>query len=201
MAGAPQHKLEQAALRKKQLRAHYLEVRKNLPAEERALHDAQIHQQLEGFAPYQQAQLLLPYVSYSTEINTHPIIESALAAGKRVAVPRCGANHQMGFFEIASWADLVPGYKGILEPAPHLQTPLAPQQMQGALCLVPGLAFDARGFRIGYGGGYYDRFLANFTGAKVALARPSQLSEEPIPTDQYDIAIDYVVTPSKIISF
>lgn len=197
----PSQQSEQAAQRKKELRTHYLEVRKNLPAEERAAHDEQIRLQLEGFVPYQKAQLLLPYVSYSTEINTHHLIKDALAAGKRIAVPRCAAEHKMFFYEIANFEDLVPGYKGILEPAAHLSTPLQPTEMKGAVCLVPGLAFDAKGFRIGYGGGFYDRFLANFNGAKIALARPSQLSAEPIPTDQYDIAVDYVVTPTEVLSF
>ncbi len=191
---------EQAAAQKKLLREKYLDIRKALPEKDRARQDSAIQYQLLGSAMYQEASLLLAYVSYSTEVHTHGIIQKALDDGKRVAVPRCAADRQMFYYEITSFNDLKPGYMGILEPGPHLSFPLSASDMEGALCLVPGLAFDDQGFRIGYGGGYYDRFLAGFKGTKVALARPSQLSSEPIPTDQYDIPVDYVVAPNTIMA-
>ncbi len=191
---------EQISVQKKLLREKYLGIRKALPEKDRARQDSAISQQLHGLAEYQEAPLLLAYVSYSTEVHTHGIIKQALDDGKRVAVPRCSENHQMHFYEIASFNDLKPGYKGILEPGAHLGIPLTAGGMKGALCLVPGLAFDPKGFRIGYGGGFYDRFLAGFSGAKVALARPSQLTDELLPADQYDIHVDYIVVPNTIIA-
>ena len=191
---------EKASAQKKLLRQKYLDIRKALPEKDRVRQDSAIQHQFLGFTAYQEADLLLAYVSYNTEVHTHGIIEKALEDGKRVAVPRCAENHQMHFYEITSFADLEPGCKGILEPAAHLSAPLSAEDMAEALCLVPGLAFDALGFRIGYGGGFYDRFLAGFGGTKVAFARPNQLASEPLPTDRYDIPVDYVVVPNTIIA-
>ncbi len=191
---------EQLSAQKKLLRETYLGIRKALPEKDRTRQDSAISQQLHGLTEYQEAPLLLAYVSYGTEVHTHGIIKKALDDGKRVAVPRCAENHRMSFYEITSFNDLKPGYKGILEPGAHLSFPLSGSAMKSALCLVPGLVFDPKGFRIGYGGGFYDRFLATFSGTKVALARPSQLTDELLPTDQYDIPVDYIVVPNTIIA-
>ncbi len=192
--------VSQVAESKKALRAKYLAARKATPQKERARQDSAILQQFRGLSEYRNASLILAYVSYSSEVDTHALIEQALRDGKRVGVPRCAEEHKMHYLEIQSFDDLEPGYKGILEPSARLATPLTAEDMAGALCLVPGLAFDPLGFRIGYGGGYYDRFLAKFDGTKVALARPNQLADEPLPTDQYDIPVDYVVVPNTVIA-
>lgn len=107
----------------------------------------------------------------------------------------------MTFFEIASLDDVSVGYKGILEPAQHLTRSISPDDADYAasVCLVPALAFDRRGFRLGYGGGYYDRFLATYPGTPIGLARASQISEEDLPCDRYDQRVRFVATEAGVL--
>lgn len=164
------------------------------PATKQAV-DSLLHTRLEAFEVYAQASLVLAYVSYNNEVDTRAVIDSALKGGKRVAVPRVDAkSHSMAFFEIESTEDLVEGYRGILEPRPALACALQTEDFVGSVCLVPGLVFDAEGHRIGYGGGYYDRFLQFYPGDKVALARATQVSSNPLPAEPCDVPVDFVVT-------
>ena len=107
----------------------------------------------------------------------------------------------MTFFEITSFDDVSAGYKGILEPAGHITNPLSPADadLAASVCLVPALAFDRKGFRLGYGGGYYDRFLAGFSGLPIGLARASQISGEDLPTDHYDQRVRFIATDEGIL--
>ena len=184
---------------KSSLRSNYLTARKRIdPATKRVL-DAQIRHSLEGFDIYRDAPVVLAYVSYNNEVDTLGVIESALADGKRVAVPRVDAReHSMAFYEISDMTDLAAGYKGILEPRESIVDSLGFMDLVGSVCLVPGLVFDAQGFRIGYGGGYYDRFLPFYPGDKIALARGSQLSSNPLPVENCDVAVDFIVTESGV---
>ena len=180
---------------KSSLRSNYLTARRRIdPATRQAL-DARIRGNLEAFGIYADAPLVLAYVSYSNEVDTRSVIAGALEAGKRVAVPRVGAREKtMAFFEIESLDDLAEGYKGILEPRKGLDVPLGTKDLCGSVCLVPGLVFDAQGHRIGYGGGYYDRFLQFYPGDKIALARASQMSSNPLPVEACDVPVDFIVS-------
>lgn len=180
---------------KSSLRSNYLTARRRIdPATRRAL-DSAIHKNLSSFPIYADAPLVLAYVSYSNEVDTRRVIEAALEAGKRVAVPRVSAGKKsMAFFEIGSLDDLAEGYKGILEPREGLNGPLGTKDLCGSVCLVPGLVFDAQGHRIGYGGGYYDRFLQFYPGDKIALARASQMSSNPLPAEPCDVPVDFIVS-------
>ena len=180
---------------KSSLRSNYLTARRHMdPATRRAL-DSRIRANLEAFDIYAAAPLVLAYVSYNNEVDTRAVIESALGEGKRVAVPRVSARRKsMAFFEIESMEDLAEGYKGILEPREGLKAPLGTKDLCGSVCLVPGLVFDAQGYRVGYGGGYYDRFLPFYPGDKVALARASQMSSNPLPAEPTDVPVDFIVT-------
>lgn len=180
---------------KSSLRSNYISARKRMdPATKQAI-DSLLHAQLEGFEVYAEAPLVLAYVSYNNEVDTRSVIASALRSGKRVAVPRVDAkSRSMAFFEIESKADLVAGYRGILEPRAELTSALETEDFIGSVCLVPGLVFDANGHRIGYGGGYYDRFLPFYPGDKVALARATQVSSNPLPAEPCDVPIDFIVT-------
>lgn len=122
------------------------------------------------------APLVLAYCSFGSEVDTHALIEEALHQDKVVALPRCipGAG-LMAWHAITSLSDLVPGFGGILEPTDNPATLIDPQTADShALALVPGLLFDDAGYRLGYGGGYYDRFLASFPGTSLGLARTAQ---------------------------
>lgn len=124
---------------------------------------------------------------------------SAWAAGKSVAVPRCiSADKTLRFYEIGSFDELEPGFKDILEPAKGAGRLVGPAEMVGSVCLVPALVYDADGHRIGYGGGYYDRFLSFYPGDKLGLARTTQLSSNPLPHEDHDVPVDAIVTESCV---
>lgn len=104
---------------------------------------------------YRKAAAIYGYYPINQEVRLLPLLEAALTQGKRVALPRI-TDSQMRFFFIRSLADTVPGYRGIREPAPFCP----PAEDPTALVILPGLAFDPSGNRLGYGGGFYDRFLS-----------------------------------------
>ena len=180
---------------KASLRSHHLKARAAVSPTQRDRADASIRERFCSLPEVSEASIVLTYVSYGSEVDTHGIIEGLLAEGRRVAVPRCNAaKHSMDFFEISGMEDLVAGFKGILEPAEGLVEPVSISQMVGSVCVVPGLVFDGEGRRIGYGGGYYDRFLPFYPGHKVALARTAQLSPAELPCEPTDVCVDVIVT-------
>lgn len=184
---------------KSSLRSNYLTARRRIDPATKAALDARILERLAGFDLYADAGLVLAYVSYGNEVDTRAVIESALASGKRVAVPRVLPHkHKMDFYEIDGMGDLEEGFKGILEPRRGVSSPLGTVDLLGSVCLVPGLVFDAEGHRIGYGGGYYDRFLQFYPGDKIALARSTQVSSNPLPTESCDVPVDFIVTDSGV---
>lgn len=145
-------------------------------------------QQLFCLPDWQQADTVFCFVSMRDEPDTTAILQQALASGKRLCVPRClpGDQGLMDIVEIASLNDLQPGRYGILEPCGGHVTALEP----GALALIPCLAVDRQGVRLGRGAGYYDRFLAQFVknGGKKLLLCPEALVFDALPSDEWDIA-------------
>ncbi len=141
---------------------------------------------------YKDAEVLYAYLPYNQEIRTEQIIEQALKDGKKVAVPKVFDDGLMEFYEITSLRDVKPGAFGI--PEPEGDGP--PAVYEKVLMLMPGLAFDEQRSRIGYGGGYYDRYLERNRDreyTKVALAYPFQVFDE-IPADPHDEKVDEVIT-------
>ena len=183
---------------KSSLRSNYLGVRRTIPAPRRASSDSAIRAQLERFELFSHARTVLSYVSFGAEVDTRELICALIAGGRRVAVPRVdGERRRMDFCEIGGLGELLPGAHGILEPdedAPALTVP----DMVGSVCLVPGLIFDGAGHRVGYGGGYYDRFLAFYPGDKIGLARTTMLSSNPLPHDGTDVPVDFICTEGGV---
>ena len=184
---------------KSSLRSNYLMARRGIPARTRIQSDSSIMSALLAFPIFAEAPLVLTYVSRAAEVGTQDLIEALLAKGRRVAVPRVDKeSHKMTFHEIFSLEELEPSSMRILEPAADAPVLADPSELVGSVCLVPGLVFDGAGHRVGYGGGYYDRFLAFYPGDKIGLARTTMLSSNPLPTDGYDIPVDFIATESGI---
>lgn len=144
---------------------------------------------------FKNADCIFAYIDCKNEVSTRAIINAAFDAGKRVAVPKVSGK-EMDFFYISSFKDLKKGYQGIYEPEHADADCLASDKR--ALCIVPGVAFDKNRNRIGYGGGFYDRYFdKNPDLIKCALCFDSQITDE-IETDFYDKKVDIIITPSAI---
>jgi len=143
---------------------------------------------------YRSAVAVLLYAAVDNEVATSLILQHALASGRRVFYPVADvATDSLHFRAVGSAADLRPGRFGI--PEPLTGPPIDPGELRGAVVFVPGLAFGARGERLGMGGGYYDRFLtsAGPEVTAVGLGYSFQLVER-LPQDPWDRRLDYVVT-------
>ena len=147
-----------------------------------------------ALAPYRSAATVLWYVSMPSELATVPGIEAALADGKRVAVPWCDGD-DLGLWRLEAVGELEPGTWGIPEPPPARRGEparrIAPEAID--LVVVPGLAFDRRGRRLGHGKGYYDRLLARSSAVRAGLCFDAQVFPE-VPAGPHDAVMDWVVT-------
>lgn len=186
------------SLQKAEWRKTLKTKRSALDIQEQNRIDMAILQNVISMSEFQSCGMLLTYVSMEDEVNTRDIIEFALKNGKKVAVPRTiPAEKVMEFYEIESLDELTPGKYGI--PEPNANPDKKVMKPYRALCLVPGLSFDLTGNRLGYGGGYYDRYLEEFTGVTVGLCRSQMLSKTTLPHEAYDIRVRLVVTENDII--
>ncbi|WP_298033730.1 5-formyltetrahydrofolate cyclo-ligase [uncultured Dysosmobacter sp.] len=149
---------------------------------------------LDGCPEYRQARTVLGFVSMATEIDTLPFLRRTMEAGKRLTVPLCTAPGRMEARLIRGMDDLRPGSYGILEPGPECPR-LAPAEIEFAV--IPCVACDRQGNRLGHGGGYYDRYLAVYTGP-AALVCPEALLQRSIPTGPLDRPIGLVVTETAM---
>lgn len=147
---------------------------------------------------YKSADVIYLYAPYNQEIITWSIIEDAVRSGKRTAVPKCFGD-VMEFFYITSKDELLPGAYGIPEPSGDKDKLVNEKDV---LILMPGLAFDTQMGRIGYGGGFYDKYLDSHKDTKffkAALAYDFQILDG-LPLEEHDYRIDALVTASKVFS-
>jgi 5-formyltetrahydrofolate cyclo-ligase len=145
------------------------------------------------------AETVMTYVDMPGEVKTVQIIKKLLKMGKSVAVPLCVPHtSQLIASEILSVEELITGHFGILEPKKENIRPIEPYKLD--IVLVPGVAFDIYGNRIGHGKGYYDRFLIKTSRStlKIGLAFDYQVMDFNIPVDNHDIPMDLVITESGI---
>ncbi|XQY90705.1 5-formyltetrahydrofolate cyclo-ligase [Metabacillus sp. HB246100] len=136
-------------------------------------------------------------VSRGREIETIPIIQKAWSEQKKVLVPKCyPKTNEMEFREITSLHQLEQVYFGLSEPKVQVTNLVLPNQID--LIIVPGVCFDQKGYRIGYGGGYYDRYLEAFRGRTLSLSFRSQIVDE-VPREAHDRAVQLIVTEDEVI--
>lgn len=198
---------EEVKIEKKRIRREVLAMRDNLSGEAQRRASCLITERLLGHQWFYRAGSLLCYVSYGSELDTRDLIREALRLGKQVYVPRVMADHQMDFFRIDSTEELQPGFRGIPEPpegawvyrdmgepgeaaGAGFGSGLPARRRDGgqALMLMPGVAFDPYGNRMGYGGGYYDRYLAahpHFLTYSIGIGHSCQLVEK-LPVEKTD---------------
>lgn len=173
---------------KKELRRAIREKKRAMTEDEIEYRSAKLAQLLYASDAYRNAQTIYGYLPYNQEVRTVPMLEQALRDGKRVAVPKVFGD-EMKFLYLEDLTQVAKGYAGI--PEPIADEPEA--QDRTALVLMPGLAFDPQGHRIGYGGGFYDKFLAAEPNhPTLALCYDFQLLPE-LETEEHDIPVDTVL--------
>lgn len=183
--------------KKQEIRLKYKYLRSFIPPQKKFEMDAQIHVRLLSFHEYVKCSTMFTYVSKKSEVDTINIIKSSLDIGKKVAVPKCNCeDNSMDFYYIRSFEDLSLSSFNILEPV-TTKCELVENYPNDSVCLVPGLVFDISGFRVGYGKGYYDRFLGTYEGYTVGLCYSNFLIET-VPQSKLDKAVKILVTDKNV---
>ncbi len=183
--------------RKNEIREKYKTLRAALDPKVKAGWDEAVCRSFISSATYRFASVLLLYAPKRDEVDVMPIARQALADGKRVAFPRCIPDtHDMVFHFVDSLSQLISGSYGLREPSSDLEV-YDRGSPETAACLVPAIVYDRRGYRIGYGKGYYDRYLSSFTGSKVGTVY-SEYIVDSLPRGRYDLSVDFIVTERGI---
>lgn len=178
---------------KKQLRRYFAKIRKKAKSKE---NDRRIAERLLSENAVKNADIILMYASFGTETDTWELAEQLLKKHIALAYPLCGDNSKMTFHIVSSVKQLSAGKYGICEPDASLPQPSLTEK---SICIVPGLAFTEKGGRLGYGGGYYDRFLAAHKApCRIALSYESLIVTE-LPLMPYDIRTDIIVTEERTV--
>ncbi len=183
--------------KKTEIRKEYLARRAALSPEEKKRRDEKICRLILSSASFRYAETILAYYPRENEIDILPALRQALTMGKKIALPRCEGEHIMTYRYVDSLDGLTPGMYGIYEPS--ADAPVYHEDPgHASLCLVPGVVFDTRGYRIGYGGGYYDRFLHEY-GGSVAGVIYRDFILPTLPFGRYDLALPVMITETGMI--
>ncbi len=188
------------AMNKKELRKSIIEQRNQLPSEEIRAKSSSIAEKLYNLPAYREAGIVMFFITFGSEVNTRPMVEDTIKRGKVALAPKPEPKtREMIPSQIIDWdSDLVPGAYDIPEPKDEALRPFNPGSID--LLIVPGVAFDLKGNRLGYGGGYYDRFfsLLNSQTPLVALVFDLQIVPE-VPVDEWDRRVDIIITEKRVI--
>lgn len=186
-------------IQKNKIRTQYIDKRKTLNPDIKRVCDDKICSLFMALVTYRYSEVLLMYVPTKREIDVLPIARHALENGKRIAFPCCDIkNHTMEFRLVSSLDQLtVPGALGIPEPSPDCLIFNQEKMTGNAVCLVPGIVYDKNGYRLGYGKGFYDRYLPAFSGTRVGFVY-SDFIIGNVPRGRYDLAVDVLVTEKGV---
>lgn len=186
---------------KNNLRKNMLHKRRNMNTQNINSFSNKIMSTIMGLPQFKNSKNIMLYISFNNEVDTHPLATWCLANGKTVIAPYCLQNQRKIIpFEINNLTnDLTKSTFGVMEPKHNILK-------QAIMCdidliIVPGVIFDIHGNRIGFGAGYYDRFLSNKTKTTtiIGIAYDYQIIDS-VPTDKYDIPMDFIITEKRIIS-
>ena len=190
--------------RKRMLRRQILYARDEIPLEKREKMSGEICRHAISLSAFEKAERVLCFASFGSEVDTKELIETSIRLGKKLFLPRVEGD-DMSFYRIRSREDLTAGYKGIMEPNGQTEryVPVASEKAGGTgtvpgskdIFFLPGVVFDRYGGRIGYGKGFYDRFLSGgYSGAVYALIFGMQVIDKPIEKAAWDIPVRYLIT-------
>ncbi|MGM0501707.1 MAG: 5-formyltetrahydrofolate cyclo-ligase, partial [Bacillota bacterium] len=184
---------------KEQQRKEQLTIRKKLSDQKVSEKSKKIAEKLFNNSVFQEAETILIYINFKNEVKTKKIIKQMLKENKRVIVPITDqAEKRLYLSELKDFnQELSSGAYGILEPKEEYRRFVAPQELD--LIILPGVAFDQQGNRIGYGGGYYDRLLTAVPHVKtIALAFTEQIIDK-VKTSVYDQKVEQIITDKRVV--
>ena len=182
---------------KKQLRKHILKTRSALDDKLRSEYDEAIFEKVIALEEYGKTDIILTYASYNGEADTYRLIERAVADGKKVGCPVSDVSSGvplLDFYYISSPDDLTEGYKGIPEPDVNKCMKVIEDDISRSLIIVPLVGYDDEGNRLGYGKGFYDRFLSGHEYLLSAGIAYSCQRCGKLPVDEYDVRSDIIIT-------
>ncbi len=183
---------------KDDMRDEYKQRRLEMSMEERQARDEAICRAAESLVSFRYAEFVLMYAATQGEIDVTPIAEEALRRGKTVLFPRCDKKtHTMQYHSVKSLDELVVDSYGILEPPAENPVYDVENQKGSAVCLVPGLVYDKAGYRLGYGKGFYDRYLSAFSGCTIGVVYSDYILNE-VPRGRFDVSVDILLTEKGV---
>ena len=185
-------KKEKAALRRE-----CAAIRNGIATEEKSAMDERICRNLLSLTVFRFAKKLLLYHPIRSEVNVLPLMQAALTADKEVYFPLCDPEEagKMTFHRVTDLTQLTSGSFSV--PEPRADAPLYQDDSPLAVCVIPALAFDKEGYRLGYGKGYYDRFLSDFSGTRIGVGY-STLVLPQVPHNRFDLKTDLVITEKGV---
>lgn len=182
---------------KDDIREEYKERRHNMPAEEKFKRDSAVCKAAEGLVSFRYAEYVLLYAATPDEIDVYDIARVAFEKGKKVCFPRCDKkNHTMKYHIVNSLDELKPDAYNLLEPSEDAAV-YDPTSPGGAVCFVPGLVYDRAGYRLGYGKGFYDRYLSAFSGCTIGVVYSDYILSE-VPRGRFDVSVDILLTEKGV---
>lgn len=185
--------------KKCRLRERYINRRRMLPADIKKARDDKICSFLLSLASYRYSDIILMYYPCKDEVDIKSVIVQALSEGKKVALPKCRKeDRSMQFHFINSLDGLNQnGAFGMSEPPDTLPAYDPELDSRAAVCVIPAIVYDKEGFRIGYGKGFYDRYLPSFSGTKIGIAYNDFIIDK-VPRGKYDLSADVLITEKGI---
>ncbi len=180
---------------KSELRRYFIFKRKSIDIEQKILYDYKISRGIAALPCFEQAKQVLLFSPTGSEFDASALLKLCAGQSKAVFFPRClDKDGKMEFLKVTCQNDLESGMYGIKEPKESCEKYI---EKPGDVCIVPALSVDSRFYRLGYGKGYYDRFLKNFGGVGICPCYDELLSEE-LPAGDFDIKVDILVTQSVV---
>ncbi len=171
-------------------RQKYKQARSEMSEEEKAEKDEKICRNLLATNAFIRSEQVLLYASKPLEVGTNGIFESACNLGKQVLFPRCEEKGKMVYHYVTDLSQLHLSSFNLMEP---VASATVFRSTNADICIVPALAFDTEGYRMGYGGGFYDRFLPTFRGTRIGICYADNI-EKKLPRGRFDVRVDILIT-------
>lgn len=183
---------------KDEIRAAYSARRAAMEAAEKQRRDEAICRAAVGLVSFRYAEYVLLYAATENEIDISAVAKEALARGKKIAYPRCDKEtHTMRYHIVTSLGELYPDAYNICEPPPENPVYDPEKDLGSAVCFVPGLVYDKEGFRLGYGKGFYDRYLSAFSGCTIGVVYSDYILPT-VPRGRFDVSVDILLTEKGV---